>query len=148
MWHLMAHSINVDCLSLHNIKQGISNSIVFKYDETKMEKAGEFVQEKNCYSKPFERSRKFTALGCYLSINQERLSCTEKIFIKPGAELRTASQSFGCQISEISKRFDHVVRNFCRLSHFNIHGLKERKWYTCSIHHHLPSSLHIYCSLW
>ena len=25
MWHLMDHSINVDCLSLHNLKQGISD---------------------------------------------------------------------------------------------------------------------------
>jgi len=37
MWHVMARSINVDCLSLHNIKRGISDSIVFKYDKTKMD---------------------------------------------------------------------------------------------------------------
>ena len=47
MWHLMARSINVDCLSLHNIKRGVSDSIVFKYDEKKMDKTGKFVQEKN-----------------------------------------------------------------------------------------------------
>ena len=46
MWHLMACSCNVDCLSFHNIKQGFSDSIVFKYDETKMDKTGEYVQEK------------------------------------------------------------------------------------------------------
>ena len=128
MWHLMACSINVDCLSLHNLKRGISDSIVFKYDETKMDKTGEFVQEKNCYSNPLrgqEHFCLFTALGCYLSINQEHLSCTEKIFIKPGAELWTASQSFGNQIYEIAKRFEHVVRNFCCLSHFNIHSLRK-----------------------
>ena len=58
-------------------------------------------------------------------MNQEHLSCTEKIFINPGAELRTASQSFGGQISEMTKRHADVVRNFCRLSHFNIHGLRK-----------------------
>jgi hypothetical protein len=128
MWNLMARSINIDCLSLHNLKRGISDSIVFKYDETKMDKTGEFVQEKNCYSNPLKGQEHFclfTALGCYLSVNQERLSCTEKIFINPGAELRTASQSFGRQISEMTKRHADVVRNFCRLSHFNIHGLRK-----------------------
>ena len=96
MWHLMARSINVDCLSLHNIKHVISDFIVFKYDETKMDKTGEFLQEKNCYSNPLrgqEHFCLFTALGCYLSINQECLSCTEKIFINPHAESLTASQS-------------------------------------------------------
>jgi hypothetical protein len=35
MWHLMARSINVDSIALHNIKKGVSDSIVFEYDETK-----------------------------------------------------------------------------------------------------------------
>ena len=52
MWHLMARSINIDCLSLHNLKRGISDSIVFKYDETKMDETGEFVQEKMCIPTP------------------------------------------------------------------------------------------------
>jgi hypothetical protein len=46
MWHLMARFINVDSIALHSIKRGISDSITFKYDETKMDKTGEFVQEK------------------------------------------------------------------------------------------------------
>ncbi len=40
MWHLMARSINADCLLLHNINHGISDSIVFKYNETNMDKTG------------------------------------------------------------------------------------------------------------
>ncbi len=66
MWHLMARSCNVDCLSFHNMKHGISDSIVFKYDETKMDKTGVFVQEKNVYSNPlFGQGHlcMFTALG-------------------------------------------------------------------------------------
>jgi len=45
----MAHSINVDvdCLSLHNMKRRISDSIVFKYEKMKMDKTDELVQEKN-----------------------------------------------------------------------------------------------------
>ena len=62
----MACTCNVDCLPFHNIKHGISDSIVFKYDETKMDKTGEFVQEKNVYSNPLAGQGHlcfFTALG-------------------------------------------------------------------------------------
>jgi hypothetical protein len=41
MWHLMARTINVDSIALHNIKKGVSDSIVFGYDETKTDKSGE-----------------------------------------------------------------------------------------------------------
>ena len=45
MWHLRAHSINVNSIALQSITRGISDSITFKYDETKMDKTGEYVQE-------------------------------------------------------------------------------------------------------
>ena len=128
MWHLMARSCNVDCLSFHNIKRGISDSIVFKYDETKMDKTGEFVQEKNVYSNPLAGQGHlcfFTALGVYLSLHQERLAETEKLFLTPGAQLGNAAQTFARQVGEIAKRNFDTVRNYCRLSHFNIHGLRK-----------------------
>ena len=56
MWNLMSRSISVDQLSLHNIKSGASDSIKFKCDETKADKTGEFVQEKNCYTNLVEAS--------------------------------------------------------------------------------------------
>ena len=121
-------SINVDCLSLHNLKRRISDSIVFKCDETKMDKTGKFVQEKNVYSNPLKGQEHlcvFTALGCYLSINSEQLEGTEQFFIRPGSQYRTAAQSFSLQIGEIAKRYFHTVRNFVRLSHFNIHGIRK-----------------------
>ena len=108
----MARSINVDCLSLHNLKRGISDSIVFKYDETKMDKTGEFVQEKNVYSNPLKGQEHlcvFTALGCYLSLYSEQLEGAEKICIRPGSQYRTAAQSFALQIGEIAKRHFEIV---------------------------------------
>ncbi len=50
MWHMMAWSISISSIALHNIKRGVSDSIQFKYNETKMDKSGEFVQTKNCYA--------------------------------------------------------------------------------------------------
>ncbi len=79
MWHLMARSINIDCLSLHNLKRGISDSIVFKYNEIKMDKRSKFV--KKCLLQPFEGAGIFvifTALGCYLSIYSKHLEGKEK----------------------------------------------------------------------
>ena len=93
MWHLMARSVNVDCIALHSIKRGMSDSISFKYDETKTDKTGEFVQEKNCYSNPFNPLVCiFTALGCYLSIHSEALEKTEFLFLGPGRKYKTAAE--------------------------------------------------------
>jgi hypothetical protein len=128
MWHLMARSINIDCISLHNIKKGVSDSIVFKYDNTKMDQSGEFVQEKNCYSNPLPGSEHlclFTALGCYLSINSDSLTSTEKLFIKAGSQLRTASANFGRQMSELANKSCNIVKNFVRLTHFSVHGFRK-----------------------
>jgi hypothetical protein len=44
MWHMIAQSISISSMALHNIKWGVSNSIQFKYNETKMDKSGKFVQ--------------------------------------------------------------------------------------------------------
>ena len=96
----------------------------FKYDETKMDKTGEFVQEKNCYSNPHEPLYcVFTALGCYLSINAEVLKNNEKIFVSPGSKNRTAAQNFARHVHEMGTRHTETIKNYVRLSHFNIHGV-------------------------
>jgi hypothetical protein len=46
MWHLIARSVNVDSIALHSVKREKSDSITFKYDQTKMDQTGEFMQEK------------------------------------------------------------------------------------------------------
>ena len=42
MWHLMARSINIDSICLHNLKRGVSDSIVFKFDDSKTDKTVDF----------------------------------------------------------------------------------------------------------
>jgi hypothetical protein len=126
MWHLMARSINIDSVALHSIKRGISDSITFKYDETKVDKTGEFVCEKNVYSNPHNPFVcVFTALGCYLSINSEMLEGTERLFIARGTKYTTASQNFARQVSAMGFRYAHQIKSFLRLSHFNIHGVRK-----------------------
>jgi hypothetical protein len=87
MWHMMARSISISSISLHNIKRGVSDSIQFKYDETKMDKSGQLVQTKNCYANPQTPYLcLYLALGCWLSINSESFETTDKLFVKSGAK--------------------------------------------------------------
>ena len=103
-WHLMAPSCNVDCLSFHNIKHGISDYSVFKYDDTKMDKTGKYVQEQNVFSNPFQGHLCFfTALRVYLSLHQECLAETEKLFSTPGAKLGNAAQTFASQVVRLQR---------------------------------------------
>ena len=84
----MASSVNVNYLSFQNIKHDISDSIVLKHSETKLNETGEFIQDKHCYSYPLKGKESvclFTALSAYLSMNKEWLSYTEKVSINPSA---------------------------------------------------------------
>jgi hypothetical protein len=93
----MAWLCNVDCLSFHNIKRLISDSIIFKYDGTKIDKTGELVQKKNVYSNPLASQGHLcfiTTLGVYLSLHQECLAETEKLLLTPVAQLGNAAQTF------------------------------------------------------
>ena len=53
---------------------GVPDSIKFKFDDTKDDKTGEFVQEKNFYANPINPHLCFfLALGCWISVNAEIL---------------------------------------------------------------------------
>lgn len=56
LWNLMASSVNVYCMFLHNVKFGIPDSIVFEYDKTQIDKTSELVQGK-LIIRSFEGSR-------------------------------------------------------------------------------------------
>ena len=94
--------------------------------------------KKKCYCNPLKDEEHFclfTALVGYLSVNQEHLYCTERLFINPGVQLLSASQTFGCQICQIAKRFAPVIKKILLPVSFNIHRLS----------HHLFSSVYINC---
>ena len=48
MWNLMSRLVLVDCLGFHHFKSGTLDLIKCQFDETKADKTGKFVQEKNC----------------------------------------------------------------------------------------------------
>lgn len=126
MWHLMSRSISIDSFAFHNIKSGTSDSIKFKFDETKADKTGEFTQEKNCYANPLTAHLcYFLSLGCWISLNCKRLGTTEKLFLSPGTKNGSASQRYCTQLSEMVMRHQDVAKCHLRLSHFNAHGLRK-----------------------
>ena len=65
------------------------------------------------------------ALGCYLSINAESLEKNERLFVAPGSKYRTAAQTFARHVHEIGIRHADTIKNYVRLSHFNIHGVRK-----------------------
>jgi hypothetical protein len=62
-------------MGFHNIHKSQHDSIVIQYDSNKMDKKGEKVTPKNCYANPAKPDIcMFLALGCYISINQNKFS--------------------------------------------------------------------------
>jgi len=107
----MSRSISIDKLSFHNLKIGTSDSIKFKFDETKSDKTGEFVTEKNCYANPFDPGVcLFTALAVWISLNKAVLDKTPYLFITLGAKVKSASQRYCRQLSELVHRHWDVAK--------------------------------------
>jgi hypothetical protein len=64
----------MDEIAFHHIKCGASDSIRFIFDETKADKTGEFVQDKNCYANLFKPSMCFPlSLACWICLCAEKL---------------------------------------------------------------------------
>ena len=84
----MARASNIDPLGFHNITLG-PDTIIIKYDESKKDKAGEKLSEKNVYANPGNWKECFwTSLGIHIALNQELLSHSEKLFLMPGVQKR------------------------------------------------------------
>jgi hypothetical protein len=85
-WNCMARSASVDCLAFHNFSVG-TDSIVIKYDETKADKTGEKLSEKNVYANPLEWTMcTWLALGVYCFVCQVNLEQDERLFLKKGTK--------------------------------------------------------------
>eukprot|EP00984_Skeletonema_dohrnii_P035311 scaffold34937_cov255-Skeletonema_dohrnii-CCMP3373.AAC.1 len=127
MWHLMARSISISSLGLHNIKHGSGgDSLAFKFDNSKMDQSGEFVQEKNCYANPKEAVLcLYLALGCWISIKSEEFETRETLFEKSNTKKGTAAQNFCRQLSALVKKHAAAAGKFLRLSRFHAHGIRK-----------------------
>jgi hypothetical protein len=87
-------SISIDCLVFHNFKSG-ADSIIAKYDETKVDKTGEKCTNKNIYGNPFQPNICFfTAMGCYCATRSQVLGTRDSMFLNIGAKAGSAASRF------------------------------------------------------
>ena len=125
VWNLMARSVSMDCLGFHHSKSETLDSIKCRFDETKADKTGEFVQEKK-YANPYKPELCFfLALGCHISLNAERLGETKIIFLDPGSNLGTASAQFCTQLAQLVIKHHEIARQYLRTSHCNGHSIRK-----------------------
>ena len=87
-WNVIGRSINFDPIGFRNLsRDGGNDSIVIKYHRNKKDQAGENTSPKNCYANPNNPTVcLFLALGCYLCINRENYSSSDKLFRKKGKD--------------------------------------------------------------
>ena len=122
----MARSINVDPLSFHNLKRGVSDSIECLPDATKSDPAGQFVTMKNLYGNPKEPEVSlFLAMSVWVSLNSSWLSHTERLFLKKGIKEGSASKNYCRQLAEMMKRHNEIAMKHINTRRANPHGVRK-----------------------
>lgn len=124
-WMCMARSINSDCLGWHNLKKG-EDSIVVKYDKTKVDKSGEICYDKNIYANPGDwYVCWYTCLGIYCSIFCTSLLERDSLFIEKNDKTGSAASTFCAALATLLDKFDECVNSYIRVHHANVHGIRK-----------------------
>mmetsp|Transcript_12665 Transcript_12665/g.23742 ORF Transcript_12665/g.23742 Transcript_12665/m.23742 type:complete len:121 (-) Transcript_12665:1019-1381(-) len=80
-WSCLSRCQNIDDLTFRNFSLG-SDSIIIKFDATKMDKVGEKCSPKNCYANPVDHVLCLnTALAVYLSLQNSSWCKDNKSFL-------------------------------------------------------------------
>lgn len=124
-WNCMARSASIDCLALHNFSLG-TDSIVIKYDETKADKAGEKLSEKNVYANPLDWTMcTWLALGVYCFVFQGNLVENERLFLKKGTKEGAGSTKFHEQVVGLVRGREEMVAMHMKVDKLNPYGLRK-----------------------
>jgi len=123
-WNLMARSISIDPLALHNFSLSEDHFVV-KHDSTKTDKEGERLHLKGVYCNPLDPMVcPGVSLGVFLSIEQWSFSDnSEKLFLRRGGQSGSASHRYCEQLSAIMKRHWDVVQTY--ITNMSAHGLRK-----------------------
>ena len=118
-WNCMARSASIDCLCFHNFSLG-QDSIIIKYDESKADKAGEKLSEKNLYANPLEWTMcSWLAFGIYCSLLSDNLCESERLFLKKGTKEGTASWKYHEQILGLVKGNEATIMTHMKVERLN-----------------------------
>jgi hypothetical protein len=124
-WNCIGRCSSIDPLAFHNFKIG-QDSIICKYDDSKADKSGDRLSEKNIYANPFEWTQCFwTGMGVYCALECQRLAEHERLFLTPGVNEGAASMRYSEQLQTIVARHADEVMNQMRPEHFTPYGLRK-----------------------
>ena len=123
-WNLMARSISIDPLALHNISIS-EDHFVFRHDSTKTDKEGEKIHNKAVYCNPLDPLVcTGVSLGIWLSLEQNSFQDnSEKIFLRHGAKPGSAAHRYCEQLLNIMKMSQDIVQTF--ITNMSAHGLRK-----------------------
>jgi hypothetical protein len=111
-WHCLGRTSSVDILGLHNLNLGV-DSIILKYDDSKMDGAGEKVSPKNCYANPYDpRICLFLSLGIWIMLHTEQFNTSDKLFLKPTTKNGTSSKLFGTHLIKVLEPYHEEIATF------------------------------------
>ena len=123
-WNLMARSISIDPLALHNITIS-EDHFVFRHDSTKSDKEGAKIHNKAVYCNPLDPLLcPGVSLGIWLSLNQNAFrDNSERLFLRRGARIGSAGHRYCEQLHAIVKEYWDIVQTF--LTTFSAHGIRK-----------------------
>jgi hypothetical protein len=124
-WNLMARSISIDPLALHNIAIS-EDHFVIRHDSTKSDKEGVKTHNKAVYCNPLDPPVLCpgVSLGVWLSLNQNTFrDNSERVFIRNGTSIGSAAHRYCEQLQVIMKESWDIVQTYIRT--MSAHGLRE-----------------------
>ena len=122
----MGRAISIDPISFHNISLGEDN-IIIMHDSTKSDKKGEKLVKKHCYAHPTKPICCInTALGIYLSLNQDIFRNSELLFRKNNTKDGAASSKYCDQLKKIFERHSDTVE--MHVNKASAHGCTVAAW--------------------
>jgi hypothetical protein len=123
-WNLMARSISIDPLALHNISI-CEDHFVIRHDSTKSDKEGEKIHNKAVYCNPLDPILcPGVSLGIWLSLNQNTFrDNSERIFIRRGARVGSAAHRYCEQLLIIMKASWGIVQTY--ITTMSAHGIRK-----------------------
>ena len=126
-WNCIARSINIDGLSFGQFSLGM-DSVVIEFYDTKSDQTGEKTVPKNCFANPFDMEVCiFTALGCFLSVQEEVWSTDrDTLFRAKNTKVGSAAHTYNTKLHHLFKtHLKDTVPDFVRPDHANSHGIRK-----------------------
>lgn len=124
-WNFMARSASIDPLAFHNFSNG-SDSIIGKYDDSKADKSGERLSEKNIYANPLDwRMCFWTGFGVWCCLSNQQLLKSERLFIETNVKEGSASTKYCEQLASIIQQHIDELKVHVNSKNFNPYGLRK-----------------------